>query len=133
MAPDGGEVAFVLVPAPNLQGDPISWAAQGPRELEAAVARMEAAKYGPVADSIVTSRVVTPQDWADQGMAAGTPFAASHHFLQTGPFRPSNVAPKVDGVVFVGSSTTPGVGVPMVIVSGRLAAERVGEQMAAVR
>ncbi|MGI9019061.1 MAG: phytoene desaturase family protein [Euzebya sp.] len=129
MAPAGGEVAFVLIPAPNLDGDPISWATQGPRELEAAITRMEQAKYGPVGDSVVVRRVITPQDWADQGMAAGTPFAASHHFAQTGPFRPANVAPKVQGVVFVGSSTTPGVGVPMVIVSGGLAAERVQQQL----
>ncbi|MEE8599809.1 phytoene desaturase family protein [Euzebya tangerina] len=131
MAPDGGEVGFVLIPSPNLHGDPINWTTQAPRELEATIQRLEDAKYGPVSDSVVTSRVVTPQDWADQGMAAGTPFAASHHFRQTGPFRPANVAPKVDGVVFVGSSTTPGVGVPMVIVSGRLAAERVQQQLAA--
>lgn len=129
MAPPGGEVAFVLIPAPNTNGDPINWTAQAPRELEATIQRMEDAKYGPVRDSIVTSRVITPKDWAAQGMAAGTPFAASHHFNQTGPFRPANVAPKVDGVVFVGSSTTPGVGVPMVIISGRLAAERVHQQL----
>jgi phytoene desaturase len=129
LAPEGGEVAFVLVPAPNLHGDPIDWAAQAPREHDAAIRRMEEAKYGPIADAVVTSMTVTPQDWADQGMAAGTPFAASHHFRQTGPFRPANVAPKVDGVVFVGSSTTPGVGVPMVLISGRLAAERVDQQL----
>lgn len=133
MAPDGGEVGFVLVPAPNLNGAPVNWVAQAPRELEAAIERMEQAKYGPVGDSVVTSKVVTPQDWADMGMAAGTPFAASHHFFQTGPFRPANVAPKVDGVVFVGSSTTPGVGVPMVLVSGKLAAERVTQQLEAIR
>jgi phytoene desaturase len=57
-------------------------------------------------------------------MAAGTPFAASHHFGQTGPFRARNLAPKVGGVVFAGSGTTPGVGVPMVLYSGKLAAER---------
>ncbi len=133
LAPDGGEVAFILVPTPNLHGDPIDWAAQGQREHEAAIQRLEDAKYGPVRDSVVTSFTVTPQDWADQGMAAGTPFAASHHFRQTGPFRPANVAPRVDGVVFVGSSTTPGVGVPMVILSGRHAAERVEQQLAAHR
>lgn len=130
LAPEGGEVGFVLVPTPNLHGDPIDWAAQGPREEEAAIRRLEEAKYGPVGDSIATSFTVTPADWAAQGMAAGTPFAASHHFRQTGPFRPANVAPKVDGVVFVGSSTTPGVGVPMVILSGRLAAVRVEQQLA---
>lgn len=130
LAPPGGAVGFVLVPAPNLDGQPIRWDTQGPREHDAAIRRLQEAGYGPVGGSVVTSMTVTPQDWADQGMAAGTPFAASHHFRQTGPFRPANVAPEVDRVVFVGSSTTPGVGVPMVLISGRLAAERVGQQLA---
>jgi len=129
LAPPGGEVGFYLLPTANLHGEPVDWDVQGPRELDLALARIEAAGYGPVRDATVTSLVVTPQDWARQGMAAGTPFAVSHHFRQTGPFRPSNVAPKVRGVVFTGSSTTPGVGVPMVLVSGKLAAERVLEQV----
>jgi phytoene desaturase len=124
MAPAGGEVGFYLLPTPNLTGDPLNWDAQGPREAVLAVRRLEEAGYGPVADATVVRRAVTPLDWARQGMAAGTPFAASHHFLQTGPFRPANVAPRVGGVVFAGSGTTPGVGVPMVLVSGKLAAER---------
>jgi phytoene desaturase len=69
--------------------------------------------------------MVTPADWAEQGMAAGTPFAAAHSLFQTGPFRPANVHPTLSNVVFVGSGTTPGVGVPMVIISGRLAAQRI--------
>jgi hypothetical protein len=123
MAPDGGAVGFYLLPAPNLHGDDINWDAQAPRELRAALRRLEEAGYGT--PELVTSAVVTPADWARQGMAAGTPFAVSHHFFQTGPFRPRNVAPTVEGVVFAGSSTVPGVGVPMVLVSGKLAAERV--------
>jgi phytoene desaturase len=123
LAPDGGAVAFYLLPAPNLRGDAINWEAQAPRELHAAIERIERAGYG--APEVATSAVVTPADWRAMGMAAGTPFAASHHFGQTGPFRPRNVAPTVDGVVFTGSSTTPGVGVPMVLVSGKLAAQRV--------
>lgn len=123
LAPDGGSVGFYLLPTPNLHGDAIDWDAQGPRELRLAVRRLEQAGYGT--PEVITSHVVTPADWRRQGMAAGTPFAASHHFLQTGPFRPRNVAPTVDGVVFAGSSTTPGVGVPMVLISGKLAAERV--------
>jgi phytoene desaturase len=125
LAPPGGEVGFYLLPTPNLHGAPVRWATQGPREVEAALDRLEAAGYGPVRDATVVREVVTPEDWAAQGMAAGTPFAASHHFLQTGPFRPRNLAPKVGGVVFAGSGTTPGVGVPMVLLSGKLAAERV--------
>lgn len=128
MAPPGGEVAFVLVPAPNLcgpAGAQLNWDAQAPREIEQAIHRLEQAGYGPVRQARRVAEAVTPADWARQGLAAGTPFAASHRFAQTGPFRPRNVAPAVDGVVFAGSGTTPGVGVPMVLLSGKLAAERV--------
>jgi phytoene desaturase len=70
-------------------------------------------------------RVITPADWADQGMGAGTPFAAAHTFRQTGPFRPGNLHPSLGNVVFTGSGTQPGVGVPMVLISGKLAASRI--------
>jgi len=129
MAPAGGDVGFYLLPAPNLVGNALNWDAQAPRELAQAQRRLRAAGYGDVAEHTIASAVVTPADWARQGMAAGTPFAASHHLAQTGPFRPSNRAPKVGGVVFAGSGTTPGVGVPMVLISGKLAAQRVLEQL----
>jgi phytoene desaturase len=74
---------------------------------------------------IVAEELVDPLDWQRQGMERGTPFALAHTFAQTGPFRPSNVEKRVPGFFFAGSGTTPGVGVPMVLVSGRLAAERV--------
>ena len=74
---------------------------------------------------MVTEEVYDPLDWEAQGMERGTPFALAHTFRQTGPFRPRNVERRVPGLVFVGSSTVPGVGVPMVLVSGKLAAQRV--------
>ena len=81
--------------------------------------------YVGFGDAIEVEQVTTPADWAARGLAQGTPFAASHLFRQTGPFRPGNLAPHVEGVVFTGSGTRPGVGVPMVLLSGRLAAQRV--------
>ena len=81
----------------------------------------------PLEADIVAEELVTPEDWRRQGMAAGTPFAVSHAFSHTGPFRPANRDPRVPGLFFAGSSTTPGVGIPMVLVSGRLAAARVRE------
>jgi len=59
------------------------------------------------------------------GLAAGAPFAASHRFRQTGPFRTATLDRRIENLVFCGSNTQPGVGVPMVIVSGRLAADRI--------
>jgi phytoene dehydrogenase-like protein len=59
------------------------------------------------------------------GMERGAPFASAHTFFQTGPFRPRNMAKGYENIVFAGSGTQPGVGVPMVLISGKLAAERI--------
>ena len=79
-----------------------------------------------LASDIEVSRLVTPADWAADGLAAGTPFSLAHTFGQTGPFRPPTLPRRgPENVVFTGSGTQPGVGVPMVLLSGRLAAERI--------
>ena len=78
---------------------------------------------------VVTEELVTPLEWKAMGMAAGTPFALAHTFLQTGPFRPPNVERRMPGLFFAGSGTVPGVGVPMVLISGRLASQRVGDYL----
>ncbi|MGD9702535.1 MAG: phytoene desaturase family protein [Acidimicrobiia bacterium] len=121
MAPDGRHVLYVLEPVPNLDGT-VDWTTERPRaraSIEAAVARL-----GYPTD-VEVEHFVDPLDWESQGMERGTPFGLAHLFFQTGPFRPGNVDAKAPGLVFVGSSTVPGVGVPMVLVSGQLAAERV--------
>lgn len=122
LAPPGCNTLYVLEPTPNLDGR-IDWSAERDRVQASLRARVEALGY-PVDVEVET--LVDPLDWERQGMERGTPFALSHRFLQTGPFRPANVDKRAPGLVFVGSSTVPGVGVPMVLVSGRLAAERVG-------
>jgi phytoene desaturase len=123
MAPPGGHVLYVLEPVPNLDGH-VDWRHERARardDLAGAVARL-----GYPGD-IDVELLVDPSDWEAQGMERGTPFALSHRFLQTGPFRPGNLEARAPGLVFVGSGTVPGVGVPMVLVSGELAADRVDE------
>ncbi|ABW14486.1 Zeta-phytoene desaturase [Parafrankia sp. EAN1pec] len=123
-APAGGHSYYVLFPTPNLTA-PLDWSVLGLRYRDEVVATLERAGYPGFGTSIDVEQVTTPADWRARGMAAGAPFAAAHTFRQTGPFRPSNLAPGLANVVFVGSGTRPGVGVPMVLISGRLAAERV--------
>ena len=124
MAPAGHHSMFVLEPTPNLDGK-IDWATEGDA-IKARLRRRVADLGYPT--EVVVERWVDPLDWEAQGMERGTPFALSHRFFQTGPFRPNNVDKKLPGLVFVGSSTLPGVGVPIVLLSGRLAAERVEQQ-----
>lgn len=122
LAPPGRESYYVLAPTPNLEA-PVDWRVEGSRYRDELVATLERRGYVGLGGSIEVEHLTTPLDWADRGMAAGTPFAAAHTFGQTGPFRPGNLWG--DNVVLAGSGTTPGVGVPMVLVSGRLAAARV--------
>jgi phytoene desaturase len=117
---------YVLAPVPNLQIAPLDWhGGLAERYADELIGVLESRGYVGFGAGVRVRRVVTPADWADAGMAAGTPFAAAHTFGQTGPFRPGNLHPTLSNVVFVGSGTQPGVGVPMVLISGRLAAARI--------
>jgi len=121
LAPEGHSSIYVLEPTPNLSGK-IDWSRESDRIMESL--RAKTASLGYPTD-VVVEEVYDPTDWERMGMEQGTPFALAHTFFQTGPFRPNNVDKRVPGLVFTGSSTLPGVGVPMVLVSGKLAAERV--------
>ncbi len=125
-APAGKHTYYVLAPTPNLVTGPMNWRGELAGRYAAALVRtLERRGYVGFGDGIEVQRIVTPADWEDQGMAAGTPFAAAHTFRQTGPFRPGNLHPTLPNVVFTGSGTQPGVGVPMVLISGKLAAGRI--------
>ncbi len=120
-APAGCSTLFVLEPVPNLTAD-LDWTVQAGPLRERLLAFLADAGYPT---DIVVEQLVTPLDWERGGMHLGTPFSLAHTFRQTGPFRPSNIEKRVPGVFFAGSGTVPGVGVPMVLISGKLAADRI--------
>ena len=124
LAPEGHSSYYILFPTPNLTAD-IDWKVEGPRYRNEMLRVMEARGYEGFTDAIEVEKLTTPLDWQEQGMERGAPFASAHTFFQTGPFRPRNLAAGFENVVFAGSGTQPGVGVPMVLISGRLAAERI--------
>ncbi|WP_222263888.1 phytoene desaturase family protein [Modestobacter marinus] len=131
LAPEGGQVLSVVAPTPNLDprsgGNPdLDWPVLTPRYRDELLGVLDARGWTGIGDAVEVEEVLTPVDWAAQGMAAGTPFALAHTFGQTGPFRPSTLPRRGPvNVVLAGSSVQPGVGVPMVVMSGRLAAERI--------
>jgi phytoene desaturase len=122
MAPDGCSTLYVLEPVPNLHSK-INWSTEA-QPLRGRMHEFLVRQGYP--SEVITEELVTPLEWHAQGMAAGTPFALAHTFAQTGPFRPPNVERRLPGMFFAGSGTVPGVGIPMVIISGKLAASRVG-------
>ncbi len=123
MAPPDRHVLFVLEPVPNLDGR-IDWTTERGPARERLLGILDRNGYPT---DIEVEMLVDPLDWQAQGMERGTPFSLSHRFFQTGPFRPANTTSRAPGLVFAGSGTVPGVGVPMVLISGKLAAQRVAE------
>jgi phytoene desaturase len=125
LAPEGRQVISVLAPAPNLLRGRIDWPRVGPAYRDELVSTLTARGLAGFDREFQVTEVVTPADWAARGLAAGTPFSLAHTFAQTGPFRPRNLVRAAGNVVLAGCGTTPGVGIPPVLISGRLAAARV--------
>ncbi|MEE2030659.1 phytoene desaturase family protein [Rhodococcus chondri] len=119
------EPVSILAPCPNLAGAPLDWTRMGVPYMREIQIALEQRGYRNLTTSMVVDRLDTPQTWLDKGMLDGSPFSAAHVFRQTGPFRRKNLVRGLGNVVLAGSGTTPGVGVPTVLISGRLAAERI--------
>ncbi|CAN5386511.1 phytoene desaturase family protein [soil metagenome] len=121
-AASGGENIFILVPCPNLDHP---WTeADGCALQEKIFTRLEK-EVGFDRDRIATMRTLTPQDWAsDLNLDKGAAFGLSHDFFQSVCFRPSNRSKAHPGLYFVGASTVPGNGLPMVLIGAELVEER---------
>jgi phytoene desaturase len=126
LAPPGRHACYALFPAPNLDhARPIDWDRAAADYRDHMLSTLEDRGYEGFANGVEVSHLVTPADWARAGLAAGTPFAAAHTFGQTGPFRLPTLDKQVENLVFCGANVQPGLGVPMVLISGRLAAKRI--------
>ncbi|MFD0774534.1 phytoene desaturase family protein [Streptomonospora algeriensis] len=133
LAPQGRQLLSVLAPCPNLRTGATDWRRSARRYRDHLVATLEARGLSGFGSSITAEHLITPNDWARRGMAFGTPFATSHTFAQTGPFRPRNTVAGTANAVLAGCGTTPGVGLPTAVISGKLAAARIAGAAAVAR
>jgi len=126
MAPAGDSSVFVLVPTPVLSELGRQDWDSVIKETKARVLNRLAAQGAALApERIVVEQAWTPETWrARFGLFNGSAFGAAHNLLQVGPFRAANFSKALQGLYFVGAGTTPGTGMPMVVLSGRLVAER---------
>jgi phytoene desaturase len=127
LAPPGRHLHYILAPCPNtdIGPDAAAWGDLGPRYRRTLLRELERRGLDGIEAAVEEECLVTPATWQAAGHAAGTPFSAAHTFAQTGPFRPRNLVRGTANAVLAGCGTTPGVGVPTVLVSGKLAAARV--------
>jgi phytoene desaturase len=129
LAPPGHSVLYLLAPMPNLQGN-VDWDAAARIVREKLLQGLERLVDPEIRRHIVWERQYRPSDWqndinAPYGVAFGS---LSHGFFQSSYFRPHNVARDIPGLYFVGQGTYPGIGMPMVMLSARLLAERLAKE-----
>ncbi|WP_116247823.1 phytoene desaturase family protein [Nocardiopsis sp. FIRDI 009] len=125
LAPPDHQLYYVLAPCPNLRTGRVDWEREAESYRDGLVQTLEKRGLDGFGSAIVTERLTTPLDWSRRGMAFGTPFATAHTLAQTGPFRPRNLVSGTSNAVLAGCGTTPGVGLPTALLSGKLAAARI--------
>ncbi len=132
LAPPGCENIYLLVPVPSrAPGREVDWTVEGPRLEHAMLDRLERLGLPQLRRHIVTRRTFTPLDFCRSLSATrGEAFGLAHGIEQVGWFRPHNRHPSYRNLYFVGQSTHPGCGVPMVLISSRLVVERIAEEQA---
>ena len=135
-APPGCENLFALVLAPSQPKDRsrwIDWSSEGPRVEERTLRRMETTLgMTDLRRHIVTRRLATPQTFTDRyGNLRGEAFGLSHNLRQIGWFRPHNRHARLRNLYFVGQSTHPGCGLPMVLISAECVVDRIISERAA--
>ena len=79
-----------------------------------------------IASNIVSKKILTPFEWQNQfNLYKGSGLGLAHDMNQIGGFRPKNKDEEFNNVYYVGASTVPGTGLPIVVISSRLVTERV--------
>ena len=129
LAPAGKSSVFLLAPVPLLSHmSGTDWQMVTEQLQSQMFRRMNDHGIAISEKDVLSQKTWSPVDWSDQfGLFDGSAFGAAHNFRQIGPFRPRNISSDINGLFFTGASTTPGTGVPMCVLSGKMAADRIAE------
>ncbi|KAF0148918.1 MAG: phytoene desaturase [Ignavibacteria bacterium] len=123
-APEGCENLFILCPAPDLRFKK-DWSDKD--ELANNIINNLSARTGfDIQANTLVKKILTPNDWADTlNLYKGSGLGLAHDINQVGAFRPKNKDEYYNNLYYVGASTIPGTGLPMVVISSRLVTERI--------
>ena len=120
LAPPGCDAFYVLSPVPHLASG-TDWAVEGERYRRAIAAALEATVLPGLQASVVSSRIMTPQDFHDRLLSyRGAAFGMEPLLTQSAWFRPHNRSEEVDNLYLVGAGTHPGAGLPGVLCSAKI-------------
>ena len=128
-APPGGDALYVLVHTPYLRPHH-DWSKMLPQYRQVILDKLKrTAGLTDIEDRIVFERALTPQDIHDRyKVLNGAIYGLSSHGRWSGAFKPANASREVDGLFLAGGAAHPGPGMPMVMMSGWIAADAVDQR-----
>jgi phytoene desaturase len=131
-APVGHENMFVLCPVPDLRYKD-NWD-DAEQLADNIITDIGNRLKIDLHSKIVSKTILSPRDWEQKfQLYQGSGLGLAHGLNQVGGFRPSNKDEEFENLFYVGASTVPGTGLPMVIKSSKLVTERVIKQYETVQ
>jgi diapolycopene oxygenase len=124
VAPEGGEALYVLVHTPYLRPHH-DWSQMLPAYRQVILDKLKrTAGMEDIEERIVVERHLTPQDIHDRyKVLNGAIYGLASHGKFMGAFKPGNRSRQVRGLYLAGGAAHPGPGMPMVMMSGWIAAD----------
>jgi phytoene desaturase len=133
MAPAGEDTLIAIVPVGHInEREDQDWRALIEQARQAVFRRLALLGIHDLAAHIKFETCFTPLSWRKRyNLVKGSTHGLCHNLTQLGYFRPGNRHPRYHNVYFVGASTHPGTGMPTALISARLAAQRMLEDLGA--
>ncbi len=124
VAPPGGESLYILVHTPYLR-EHHDWKKMLPEYREVILRKLETTgKMPDIRERIVTENALTPEGIHKRyRVLQGAIYGLASHGKYLGAFKPANRSPDMRGLYLAGGAAHPGPGMPMVMMSGWIAAD----------
>jgi phytoene desaturase len=131
MAPPGEDTLIAVVPVGHLSdAGNQNWDELTDQARMHVFRRLALLGITDIKDHIKFEISFTPLSWRKRyNLVKGSTHGLSHNLTQLAYFRPSNRHPSYDNLYFVGASTRPGTGIPTVMISARLVAQRIFDEL----
>jgi len=130
-APQGCENLFILCPVPDLRYKS-NW--DDKEELAETIIKDLSKRVDfDLIENRLTQTILTPIDWQNKfNLYRGSGLGLAHGLNQVGALRPKNKDEKFGNLYYVGASTTPGTGLPIVVISSKLVTQRIEQDVCTV-
>ena len=133
LAPPGHHAAYTLVPVPNKSaaGATIDWRTQGPALVDTVLRFLNERGYIPgLCERLAHKEFITPDYFEDTlNSYVGNAFGPEPRLTQTAYFRPHNRSEDIEGLYLVGAGAQPGGGTPSVMMSAKMTARLIAEDL----